>query len=89
MDERRSDELNRAVAEADYVTVASGSAVHAFCKMVPDYPALDAKVVSIGPSTTKTAQELGLPVYKSASEYTAAGIAEAILADVMQEEMSK
>lgn len=89
VDERRSDELNRAVTEADYVTVASGSAVRAFCKMVQEYPAVDAKVVSIGPSTTKVAEELGLPVYKSASEYTAAGIAEAILADVMQEGMAK
>lgn len=83
-DERRSDELNRAVLDADYVTVASGSAVHAFCSMVPGYQGLAAKVVSIGPSTTKAAEELGLPVYKSASEYTAAGIAGAILADVMQ-----
>lgn len=83
-DERRSDELNRAVLDADYVTVASGSAVQAFCSMVPGYQGLAAKVVSIGPSTTNAAEELGLPVYKSASEYTAAGIAEAILADVMQ-----
>lgn len=85
-DERRSDELNRAVLDADYVTVASGSAVHAFCRMVPGYQGLAAKVVSIGPSTTKAAEELGLPVYKSASEYTAAGIAEAILADVMRDQ---
>lgn len=85
-DERRSDELNRAVLDADYVTVASGSAVHAFCSMVPGYQGLAAKVVSIGPSTTKAAEELGLPVYKSASEYTAAGIAEAILADVMRDQ---
>lgn len=86
VDERRSDELNRAVLQADYVTVASGSAVRAFCGMVPEYRTFDAKVVSIGPSTTKVAEELGLPVYKSASEYTAAGIAEAILADVMREQ---
>lgn len=88
-DERRSDELNRAVQDVDYVTVASGSAVRAFCKMAPEYQAFDAKVVSIGPSTTKAAEELGLPVYKEASEYTAAGIAKAILADVMQAQAKK
>lgn len=85
VDERRRDELNRAVLEADYVTVASRSAVRAFCGMVPEYGGFDAKVISIGPSTTKVAEELGLPVYKSASEYTASGIADAILADVMKD----
>lgn len=84
VDVRRSDELGRAVTDADYVTVASGSAVRAFCKMVPDYQGLDAKVISIGPSTTKAAEEFGLPVYMTASEYTAAGMTEAILADVLR-----
>lgn len=82
VDERRRDELNRAVLEADYVTFASGSAVRAFCRMVPKDAVEDKKVISIGPSTTKIAGEQGLTVYRSASEYTAAGIAAAILTDV-------
>lgn len=86
VDERRKDELNRAVLDADYVTFASGSAVRAFCRMVPETVLADKKIISIGPSTTKVAKELGVAVYQSASEYTSAGIAAAILADVLREQ---
>lgn len=84
VDVRRGDELNRAVRDVDYVTVASASAVRAFCELVPEYQSLEAKVISIGPSTTKAAKELGLAVYQSASEYTAEGMAAAIVAKEMQ-----
>lgn len=86
VDERRKDELNRAVLDADYVTFASGSAVRAFHRMVPEDMLADKKIISIGPSTTKVARELGIAVYQSASEYTSAGIAAAILADVLREQ---
>ena len=42
---------------------------------------LKAKVISIGPSTTETAKELGLPIWKTAAEYTSEGMAAVILAD--------
>lgn len=83
VDERRREELDRAVQEADYVTVASGSAVRAFHELLPELPA-DVKLISIGPSTTKAAEELGIAVHKSAAEYTAEGMAAAILADVAE-----
>ncbi|MCI9283912.1 MAG: hydroxymethylbilane synthase [Lachnospiraceae bacterium] len=82
VDERRKEELNRAIQEVDYVTVASGSAVKALCRMLEDKESLQARVISIGPSTTKMAEELGLPVWKTATEYTAEGIAAAILGDM-------
>lgn len=81
-DWRRKEELNRLIEQVDYVTVASSSAARALCGMLEDKEKLRAKVISIGPFTTKTARKLGLPVYADAVEYTAAGIAAVILADV-------
>ena len=78
MDERRKEELNRGIRQADYVTVASGSAVRALCGMIEDKEGLKARVISIGPSTTKAAEKMGLSVHRTAAE----GIAAAILADV-------
>ena len=43
------------------------------------------RIISIGPSTTKMAEQVGIPVWKTASEYTAEGIGAAILADVYTE----
>ncbi len=82
VDERRKEELNRGIRQADYVTVASGSAVRALCGMIEDKEGLKARVISIGPSTTKAAEKMGLSVHRTAAEYTAEGIAAAILADV-------
>ncbi len=83
-DLRRQEELNRVVQEVDYVTVASSSAAQALAAMLePEQrEKLTAKLISIGPSTTKTMQKLGLPVYADAVEYTAEGIAAVIQADV-------
>ena len=83
-DLRRQEELNRVVQEVDYVTVASSSAAQALAAMLePEQREnLTAKLISIGPSTTKTMQKLGLPVYADAVEYTAEGIAAVIQADV-------
>lgn len=82
VDERRREELNRIIREVDYVTLASGSAARAFGRMLDCREGLEAKVISIGPSTTKAAESEGLTVYADAVEYTAAGIAAVILADV-------
>ena len=64
--------------------VASSSAAQALAAMLePEVKAeLTAKLISIGPSTTKTMKELGLLVYADAVEYTAEGIAAVIQADV-------
>lgn len=86
VDERRKEELNRIIKEVDYVTIASASTARALCQMLEDKAALTAKVVSIGPYTTKEAQSRGLNVCLEAKEFTSAGIAEEILADVETEE---
>lgn len=83
-DLRRQEELNRVISEVDYVTVASSSAAQALAAMLePEQrKKLTAKLISIGPSTTKAMEKLGLPVYSDAVEYTAEGIASVIRADV-------
>lgn len=82
-DLRRTEELNRMIREVDYVTVASSSAAQALSRMLEaeQRENLGAKIISIGPYTTKTLEKLGLPVYADAVEYTAEGIAAVIQAD--------
>lgn len=83
-DLRRAEELNRVIRKVDYVTVASSSAAQALAAMLEQEVKVQmtAKLISIGPSTTKTLQELGLPVYADAVEYTAEGMAALMQADV-------
>lgn len=82
-DERRKEELNRVIREVDYVAVASSSAVRALCGMLEDKESIRARVISIGPSTTKAANRLGLRVWKTAAEYTSEGMVAAILKDAV------
>ena len=83
-DLRRAEELNRVIREVDYVTVASSSAAQALAAMLEQEVKVQmtAKLISIGPSTTKAMEKLGLPVYADAVEYTAEGIASLMQADV-------
>ena len=81
VDERRGEELNRIMDQVDYVVMASSSAVKAFCQMIENRDQMKAKVISIGPATTKTAEERGLAVWRTAGVYTSEGIGAAILAD--------
>lgn len=91
VDHRRMEELNRILPEVDYVILASGSAAKAFAELISEdaKAALEscgdkAKLISIGPSTTQAAKQMGLKIYATASEYTADGVAAAIMADVMK-----
>lgn len=58
----RQEELNRVISEVDYVTVASSSAAQALAVMLePEQrKKLTAKLISIGPSTAKAMEKLGL-----------------------------
>lgn len=82
-DTRRAEELSRILknGDADYVTFCSASAVRAFVSMAGDTD-ISAKAVCIGPVTAKAAREAGLTVARTAVEYTAEGIRDAILYDV-------
>lgn len=83
MDERRKEELNRTLQDVDYITLASGSAAKAFGQMAGDISRLSAKIIAIGPTTAAAAEVAGLKVCRSGTEYTAAGMTAAILADVL------
>lgn len=78
VDERKGEELNRILPQADYVTFASASAAKAFASMT-DGKNMAAKAVCIGPVTAKAAEEAGIPVHRSAVEYTAEGIRDVLL----------
>lgn len=86
-DLRRKEELNRMIREVDYVTVSSSSAAQALSRLLDteQRESLSAKIISIGPYTTKTLEKLGLSVYADAIEYTAEGIAAVIQADVEEQ----
>lgn len=63
------------------VTFTSSSTVRNFCRIINnDLSLLDGvKLFSIGPITSGTAQELGLAIYKEASQYTINGLIEALV----------
>ena len=76
------------ISQVDYVTLCSGSAVRAFASMLEeDGVRVDcpAKIICIGPVTEKAAAAAGLAVGQSAVEYTAEGIKNVLLADVISE----
>ena len=88
-DERKADELNRLIKMVDYVTFASSSAVRAFVSMVDNLDEVKGKYISIGPVTTKTAQENGLSIAKTAVVYTARGMVETMIQDAAEEGQNK
>lgn len=85
VDERKADELSRLVGTVDYITFASSSAVRAFVSMAENPENVTAKYISIGPVTTKTAENQGLHMDKTAAVYTAQGIVDTIIEDVREE----
>lgn len=77
VDWRKQELLCRKMADADYLTFASGSAVRAFVEMTggtKDYP----KIVCIGPVTAQAATEAGLTVSAVARQYTIEGLTECL-----------
>lgn len=64
-----------------YITFCSGSAIQSFHKQIAqsDEVLSEKVVVSIGPSTTRVAQNLGLKIDIEANPHTEDGIVEAIL----------
>ncbi len=82
--EDRTGHRARLLAEgADLVTFTSSSTITNFCNLL-DVPALMKQFpklhfVSIGPVTTKTAEERGLPIAAEAEQHTIPGLVAAIL----------
>lgn len=78
VDDRRKEEFLRYVKEADYIPVASPSAVRAMAALVGDRTILRGKIVSIGEVTTRECQKFGMEVLTTAREYSARGLVEAM-----------
>ncbi len=78
VDERKKEELNRIVSDVDYVTFASASAVKAFAAMASEENKNCCAHISIGPVTSKAAEKVGVSIDKTATEYTAQGMIEAL-----------
>lgn len=77
------DEANLAQAQgADYVTFTSSSTVKNLLAALPDRGILDsARIISIGPVTSKTAEEAGLEVDAQASQHDIDGLIEVLVGD--------
>ncbi len=73
-----------AAGTVDVVTFTSSSTVRNFVQLAgldaPDFRLPDSvKVVSIGPVTSRTAREMGLPVHAEADPHTIEGVVQAVL----------
>ena len=69
--------MQRILPDVDYVTMASASCARAFSEMrgkVPYY----AKLISIGPVTSRACIKCGVQVDATARHYTAEGLCEQI-----------
>lgn len=79
----KAEPLKLYLKDADYVIFSSGSAVKSFNEMVDDRELFrDTKFISIGSSTTKTAEEVGIKIYRTAENSDAEGIVQCILEDI-------
>jgi uroporphyrinogen III methyltransferase / synthase len=68
------------LARTSYVTFTSSTTVRFFLESGGELPR-SARIVSIGPVTSKTARELGLTVHVEAERHDIDGLVEALLAD--------
>jgi uroporphyrinogen III methyltransferase/synthase len=79
--EQPEEEAIEAALDADYLTFTSSSTVENFVAAVRGRVPTGARVVSIGPVTTKTAREAGLEVHVEAESHDPGGLVDAVLAD--------
>ncbi len=71
-----------AIRQVDYITFTSASTVSFFLRSVTgDGPSPDARIVSIGPITSKALREHGLQPHVEASTHDIDGLVQALLAD--------
>jgi uroporphyrinogen III methyltransferase/synthase len=84
VDDSKSDEFIDNFKDIDYITFTSSSTVENFFEIVGEENKKllsKAKLISIGPVTSSTIEELGFKVYSEAKEYTIDGIIDSILND--------
>ena len=80
--EESDPEAVEAARAADYVTFTSSSTVRNLLAAVGDRFPDGARIVSIGPVTTRTARDAGLEVHVEATRHDPEGVVEALLRDI-------
>ena len=86
----RPEGLARKVAEAvqqypiDYITFTSSSTVKHFFEALRNGRHLGAKVISIGPVTSKTVRDFGVRVDREAQVPTISGLVDAVLKEAVK-----
>ncbi len=76
---QRAAEIFEGERKPDWITFTSSSTVTNCAELCPAGKLRGVRVASIGPVTSATARELGIEVHAEPSEYTIAGLVEAIL----------
>lgn len=71
--------LRDAKRAPDIITFTSSSTARNFVELLKGHPPLASKLASIGPVTSATLRELGLPVDIEAKQYTIPGLIQAIV----------
>lgn len=80
-DYRKKELLKLVLKDTDYVIFSSASAVKAFEELHGMEKGSHVKMISIGAVTTRAAEEIGIPIYRTACQADIAGIARCILND--------
>jgi uroporphyrinogen III methyltransferase/synthase len=78
-----------AVGEADYITFTSSSTVRSFLDAVDHAPPAEARIVSIGPATSRTLREHGLEPHVEAARHDLDGVIDALVADAARREQQE
>lgn len=78
-DIKKRELLNLNVHDADYIIFASSSAVRAYAEMADNIQDINAKYISIGDVTSRTAENLGIKISRTAEKSTVGGIIQVIL----------
>ena len=73
---RPKEEVEKVLKDVDYITFLSSSAVEAFAESIEEDISIleNIKIISIGPSTTKTLKNFKIKISAEALEYTANGV---------------
>lgn len=79
---KKTEELKRILSDIDYVVLASGSAARVFAEMTEKEKFGNYKVLSIGPETTKVAENAGISVYQTAKTYSIDGILDLLRSEI-------
>ena len=79
--EQLSGEQLAALERADYITFTSSSTVRNFLRAIDGQPRPSARLISIGPVTSRTLREHGLEPHAEAARHDIDGVIEAVLLD--------